>query len=355
MRPSKALIDLNALLNNYRKLRELHGGKAFAVLKANAYGHSAIQCAKKLEPEADAFAVAFLDEGLELRRAGILKPILILEGIFASEELVLAARNDLWIVVHHLHQIELIEQCADDCRGLNIWIKLDTGMHRLGFDPMLAQSYQQRLLNSKAVAYVNFMTHLARADETDVMLTQEQIASFQQAASSLVGETSICNSAGAIAWQGHGAQWARLGIGMYGANPINESTVNLEAVMEFKSRVFAIKEIREGEQAGYGGAFIAERNTRVGMVAVGYADGYPRRILAGPILVDGKITKTVGRVSMDMLAVDLTDIPETGIGSEVELWGKNLSVNEVAKHAQTISYELLCNVKRVAMSYTQES
>jgi alanine racemase len=352
MRPGKAIIDLNALLNNYRILRELHGGKAFAVLKANAYGHGAIQCAKKLEPEVDAFAVAFLNEGLELRRADILKPILILEGIFTSEELVLAARHNMWIVVHHLHQIELIEQCAGECRGLNVWIKLDTGMHRLGFDPQFVQMYQQRLLNSKAVAQVNFMTHLARADEPDVMSTQEQIALFQQATSKIAGETSICNSAGAIAWHGHGAQWARLGIGMYGANPINDSAVKLEAVMEFKSRIFALKEIRKGEPAGYGGAFIAERNTKIGMVAVGYADGYPRRILAGPILVDGKMTKTVGRVSMDMMAVDLTDIPEAGVGSEVELWGKNLSVNEVAKHAQTISYELLCNVKRVEFCYT---
>ena len=352
MRPGKALIDLNALLNNYRKLRKLHGGKAFAVLKANAYGHGAIPCAKKLESEADGFAVAFLDEGLELRQAGILKPILVLEGLFEAEELVLAAKHDLWIVVHHLQQIELIEQCTDECRDLNVWIKLDTGMHRLGFDPHSAQSYQQRLLNSKAVAQVNFMTHLARADEPDVMSTQEQIALFQQATAKLAGETSICNSAGAIIWHGHGAEWARLGIGMYGANPINDSAVKLESVMELKSRIFAVKEISKGEPAGYGGVFIAERNTRIGMVAVGYADGYPRRILAGPVLVDGKLTRTVGRVSMDMLAVDLTDIPEAEIGSEVELWGKNLSVNEVAKHAQTISYELLCNVKRVEFSYT---
>jgi alanine racemase len=350
-RPSRAVIDLDALEFNYKVLRERHGGKAFAVLKANAYGHGAVACAKKLEPTADAFAVAFLKEGLELRQAGIKKPILILEGAFDDGELHQAAENDLWLSVHQVEQIEMLERVAALSPPLNIWLKLDTGMNRLGLDPDQLSSHYDRLMKLTAVSKIRFMTHFSRADEAELPMTIQQITVFKEAIKGLDGETSVCNSAGSIALQDHGAHWSRLGIGLYGANPIESNVLQLKPVMTLTSQVFSVKEVLKGEQVGYGGAFVAKRDSRIGMLAIGYADGYPRHAMAGPVSIDGQLSCTVGRVSMDMLAIDLTDFPGAGVGTDVELWGRRLSVNEVAKHAQTISYELLCNTKRVEFEY----
>lgn len=350
-RPSRAVIDLDALEYNYKLLREMHGGKAFAVLKANAYGHGAVACAKKLEPVADAFAVAFLKEGLELREAGIKKPILILEGAFDAAELRQAAEHDLWLSVHQIEQIQMLERNPSLVRALHIWLKLDTGMNRLGLNPAKARHYHDQLIALASISKIGFLTHFARADEPELLMTDQQTDIFLDAIAGLDCEFSMCNSAGVMTLREHGAHWSRLGIALYGVNPVESPKVALRPVMTLASKVFAVKEVSAGEPVGYGGTFVSARDSRIGMVAVGYADGYPRHVMTGPVLVDGQSTHTVGRISMDMLAIDLTDLPLADVGSEVELWGGRLSVNVVAKAAQTIPYELLCNTKRVEFDY----
>jgi alanine racemase len=347
-RPSQAVIDLNALSENYKKLRAFHGGKAFAVLKANAYGHGAVRCAKKLEIDADAFAVAFLEEGLELREAGIQKPILLLEGVFDVKELRKAANHGFWIVVSRHEQLEMIEQCCSAMRGLNVWLKLETGMNRLGLDVSLTHRYISRLWATKAVSKVSFMTHLACADVEGDDFSAIQIERLMNATRGLDCELSFCNSAGILSVKRPRSDWARLGIAMYGVNPVPGSLFALEPVMELKSQIFDVKEVKEGEGVGYGCGFRLSRDSRVGIVALGYADGYPRSAMGCSVLVDGHLTKTLGVISMDMLAVDITDLQNSGQGSQVELWGKNIRVVDVAQYAQTIPYELLCNVKRVS-------
>lgn len=350
-RPSQAVIDLNALLDNYKKLRTLHGGKAFAVLKANAYGHGAVQCAKALEKDADAFAVAFLEEGLELKKAGIRKPILLLEGVFDVKELRKAAIHGFWLVVHQPKQMEMIEQCANVIRGLDVWIKVETGMHRLGIDVALAHEYQDRLYATKSVSKVSFMTHLACADVRRNDLTVKQIEKLVNATNGLGCDLSVCNSAGVLNLYDHHSHWARLGIAMYGINPVSDTLFPLEPVMELKSHIFAVKNVRKGDVIGYGGKVEANKDSRIGLVAIGYADGYPRRAMGSPVLVDGCFANTLGVVSMDMLAVDITELKRAGEGSEVELWGKRILVSDIAHRAQTIPYELLCGVKRVDFEY----
>lgn len=349
-RPSQALIDLNALLSNYKKLRTFHGGKAFAVLKANAYGHGAVRCARKLEMDADAFAVAFLEEGLELREAGIQKPILLLEGVFDVKELRKAANHGFWIVVSRHEQLEMIEQCSSAMRGLNVWLKFETGMNRLGLDGSLACEYISRLCATKAVSKVSVMTHLACADVEGDDFSTKQIEKLMNATRGLDCELSFCNSAGVLSSKGPPSDWARLGIAMYGVNPVPGSSFSLEPVMELKSQIFDVKNVKEGEGVGYGCAVRVSRDSRVGIVALGYADGYPRNAMGCSVLVDGQLTKTLGVISMDMLAVDITDLGNSGQGSQVELWGKHIRVAEVAQYARTIPYELLCNVKRVSFS-----
>jgi alanine racemase len=347
-RPSQARIDLNALLSNYKKLRALHGGKAFAVLKANAYGHGAVRCAKKLEMDADAFAVAFLEEGLELREAGIHKPILLLEGVFDVKELQKAANHSFWIVVSRHEQLEMIEQCSRAMRGLNVWLKLETGMNRLGLDVSLAPEYVSRLRATKVVSRVSFMTHLACADVEGDDFSIKQIEKLINATKGLDCEVSFCNSARVLSAKGPRSDWARLGIAMYGINTMPGSSFALEPVMELKSQIFDVKNVKKGESVGYGCTAQVSRDSRVGIVALGYADGYPRNAMGCSVSVDGRLTKTLGVISMDMLAVDITELENSGLGSQVELWGKHIHVSEVAQHARTIPYELLCKVNRVS-------
>lgn len=355
-RPACALIDLEALRHNHHLARERHGGRVLAVLKANAYGHGALRCAQALAPLADGFAVAFLEEALALRAAGITAPILLLEGVFSASELEAVREHRLWTVVHHAEQILMIERSAQPPASLRVWLKLDSGMHRAGFAPQQLRVAHARLLASgKLDRPPVLMSHFARADEPEVEATRRQLEVFASATQGLAGETSLCNSAGLLAWpQAHG-DWARPGILLYGADPIADPQCGghgLRPVMRLQSAVFAVRELAPGEALGYGGSFVAEQPTRVGLVAMGYADGYPRRAPTGtPVAVDGRISRTLGRVSMDMMTVDLSQLPEAGLGSQVELWGPQVDVNQVAQRAGTIAYELLCNVKRVAFEY----
>jgi alanine racemase len=351
MRPARALIDLDALRHNYAIARRRHGARALAVIKANAYGHGAIPCARALEADADGFAVAIVEEAIELRRAGITRPILVLEGIFEASELELVERHDLWIVVHHGEQVRMLETARIE-RPLSVWLKINSGMNRAGFQPEEVTQIWQRLDDVEGVGEITLMTHLARADEPHVITTTEQVATFDAATRDLPGSRSLTNSAGILGWPAACRDWARPGILLYGADPMPGEPNQLQPVMTLESRVVSVRELPSGTPIGYGARFHTERPTRVGLVAIGYADGYPRSALDGtPVAVDGIRTRLVGRVSMDMLTIDLTDIPHSGPGSVVELWGSNIPVNRVAESAGTISYELLCNVKRVRFEY----
>lgn len=351
MRPARALIDLHALRHNYLLARARHGGRALAVIKANAYGHGAIACAKALSGVADGFAVAFLDEALSLRAAGIQHPILLLEGVFDADELDVVMREQLWIVVHHAAQIDMIERIPAS-QPLHVWLKINTGMNRAGFLLQQVAAAWQRLHDSGRVASCTLMTHFARADEPDVLSTADQIAVFDDATRHLPGPRSLANSSAVLGWQAAHRDWARPGILLYGADPLPAADNGLRPVMTLQSQVMAVRDIPAGAALGYGGRFVAERATRVGLVAMGYADGYPRTVPDGtPVAVDGHPACLIGRVSMDMLTIDLTDVPSCGIGSTVELWGAQVPVNRIASAAGTIAYELLCNVKRVRFEY----
>ena len=351
-RPAQALIDLDAFRHNYLVARDLHGPRALAVIKANAYGHGAVRCAQALEGIADGFAVAFAAEAFELRAAGIQGPILILEGCFDTEELIEAARLGLWTAVHQESQLQAVEQTPLPVGALHVWLKVDSGMHRAGFELYQVSAAHARLSTCPSVASITLMTHFARSDEPETHATQKQIDAFDAATVDLPGARSLSNSGGILAWPDSRRDWARAGILLYGADPMPDQAHGLIPVMTLQSQVFAVKTIAPGESLGYGGTFTAQVRTRIGLVAMGYADGYPRCAPTGtPIAVDGQMTRTIGRVSMDMLTIDLTDLPQTGIGSKVECWGRQIDVNTVARLAGTISYELLCNVKRVPLVY----
>ena len=360
-RPSKALIDLAALRSNYLTARNLHGGRALAVVKANAYGHGAVPCAQALADIADGFAVAFAAEAFELREAGITKPILVLEGCFNPDELVAAYKANLWVVIHQESQLRALETAPIGAHSMRIWLKVDSGMHRAGFALDAVQAAYGRLEACPSVASITLMTHFARADEPDSQATAKQINAFHEATAGLPGDRSLSNSGGILAWPTARGNWSRPGILLYGADPLLANAASdsqpqpytLSPVMSLMSEIFAIRTLEPGEALGYGGTFVAKTPVRVGLVAIGYADGYPRVAPTGtPIAVGGVPTRTIGRVSMDMLTVDLTDLPQASIGSPVECWGKQIDVNVVAQQAGTIAYELLCNVKRVPKVFT---
>ncbi len=354
MRPARAVIDLSALLHNYRLARSLSGCAALAVVKADAYGHGAVRCAQALAAEADGMAVACIEEALELREAGIRQPILLLEGFFHADELELCAEHDLWPVIHAAWQLDALEQ-ARLSKPLDCWLKLDSGMHRVGFFPHDYAAAWRRLRACANVADIVMVTHLARADEPGSTATLDQLQQFNDATRGLTGLRSLSNSAAVMAWPEMASDWTRPGIMLYGSNPLpGEHAMGgqLRPVMTLESRVIAVRELPAGEAVGYGARFIAQKPTRIGVVAMGYADGYPRHAVDGtPVRVDGQLACLAGRVSMDMLTVDLSALPHAGVGSRVELWGNTLPVELVARHADTIAYTLLSGVRRVARSY----
>lgn len=355
MRPAQALIDLAALRHNYQLARQCSGGKALAVVKADAYGHGAVLCAQALQAEADGFAVACIEEALELRAAGITQPILLLEGFFEASELALIDQHQFWCVVHSLWQLDAIEQ-ARLSRPLQVWLKLDSGMHRVGLFPEQYQAAYRRLQASGKVDKIVLMSHFARADELDCPRTEEQLAVFNTAREGLQAEVSLRNSPAILGWPQVPSDWVRPGIMLYGATPFEQTqalAAQLKPVMTLQSKIIGVRELPAGEPVGYAARFVAERPTRVGVVAMGYADGYPRHAPTGtPVAVDGQLTRIIGRVSMDMLTVDLTDLPQTGLGSRVELWGAQVLASDVAAQAQTIPYQIFCNLRRVPRLYS---
>jgi alanine racemase len=354
-RPAIAHVRLDAFRHNYRAAKQCHGGKALAVIKANAYGHGAVHCAKSIEGEADGFAVACLEEALQLRQAGIFEPILLLEGFFEAAELPEIVAKDLWIVVHSQWQVEIL-LAAKLIKPLHVWLKMDSGMHRVGLSPTEYVKAYERLNGHINVAKIVLMTHFANADNLNSEHTLQQIMIFQNTIHGLDAQTSLANSASILGWKQVKCDWTRPGIMLYGADPLKIGDTKLKPVMQLTSQIISIRSIKNGESIGYGSIFTAERDTLVGVVACGYADGYPRSAVTGtPMAVDGKMTRLIGRVSMDMLFVDLTDIPSATIGSQVELWGNHVLANAVAASAGTIAYELFCNVKRAHFQYFDAS
>lgn len=351
MRPLVVDIRLESLRDNYLFLRKCHGRRLLAVLKANAYGHGAVACAKALAGEADGFAVACLEEALALREAGIELPIVLLEGVFEYEELKQVAHYRLSPVVQSEYQLQMLLSARFD-QPLTVWLKLDSGMHRAGFSPDQYASAYQRLISSGHVAQVVKMTHFASADEPASVMTAEQMTIFRRTCDGLPGEVSTANSAAILAHPDTHADWGRAGLALYGVSPLPTMVPELKPVMRLHTQVFAVRDLPAGEPVGYGATFVTHRPSRIGLIACGYADGYPRTVPNGtPVLVNGQRAAIAGRVSMDMITIDLTDVLDAEIGSEVELWGDGLCINEVAAAAGTISYELMCNVKRAQRHY----
>ena len=358
MRPAQALIDLDALRHNYRLARAT-AAHAMAIVKADAYGHGAIECARALEAEAEAFGVAAIEEALALREAGITRPILLLEGFFEAEELALIERHELWCVVATQWQLAALEKHTP-AKPLRIWLKMDSGMHRLGLAPHEYADAWRRLQRLPWVRDVVAMTHFANADDVADARTREQLAAFDAACTGLdIGARSLANSAGLLAWPDARRDWVRPGLMLYGASPFcapHPSADALRPVMHLRSRIIAVNELAAGEPVGYGGTFVTPRPMRVGVVALGYADGYPQHAPEGtPVAIDGQPSRIVGRVSMDMLTVDLTALPAANVGSEVEFWGNQVPIAEVARHCRSSAYTLLSGLKRVERSYVSVS
>lgn len=343
----EAHINLPALRHNLEQVKSLiPSSKIMAVIKANAYGHGLIRAAQTLI-DSDGFAVARLDEALSLRSAGIKKPIIILEGFTDADDLQIMALHALQVVVHHSFQLEILESTPLKT-SIDVWLKIDSGMHRLGIKPGLAQSAWWRLQDAESVATVRLMTHLASADELDSQQTGKQISCFQAATSGLQGDRSIANSAGIIAWPESCSGWARPGIMIYGVSPFQDKSAadfSLIPAMTLKSKLIAINHFNEGDAIGYGAAWVCPESMPVGVIACGYGDGYPRHAQSGtPVLINNQRARVIGRVSMDTVCVDLRGINDAKIGDKVTLWGEGLPVEEVARHSSTIAYELLCGV-----------
>lgn len=357
-RLARATIDLSALRHNLAVARRsAPGTRVVAVLKANGYGHGLLQVAAALA-QADAFAVSCMEEADQLRAAGYRHRIILLAGYFDPAELPLFARYALDPVIHAEWQLPPLERSALP-RPLDIWLKVDTGMHRLGFPAERVREVYRWLRSMPAVASIRFMTHLARADDRRDLTTQVQLEAFAAACQGLPGERSIANSAATLAWPQTHAQWVRPGIMLYGCSPFIDGLdcPPLQPVQTLEARLMAIKYYRPGDRIGYGGIYACPEAMPVGIVSIGYGDGYPRHAPSGtPLLLGGREVKLVGRVSMDMLCVDLRLAPNARIGDSVVLWGEGLPVERIAEHCGTIAYELLCKVtNRVQFRYVDRN
>lgn len=349
-RPARVVIDIAALHHNLSRVRKFApAAKVMAIVKADAYGHGLERVATALS-SADAFGVSCLEEAEQLRTAGIRQPVVLLEGPYSGDELVHIHSLGLDIVVHQMYQLEMLEKVPLPT-PLNVWLKVDSGMHRLGFDPDSVETVWQRLSECKSVADpVRLMTHFSCANEPDNPLTLRQVERFNKVCDGLNAERTMANSAAIIAWPDSHVEWVRPGLMLYGVSPMQGGVAadhELRPVMSLVSKLISIKSVRRGEPVGYGASWHCPEDMPVGIVAAGYGDGFPRHIQAGtPILVRGKQTVIIGNMSMDMLAVDLRNIPDSMVGDPVELWGSNLPVETIAKYAGTVAYELLCGVHK---------
>ncbi|GGA81016.1 alanine racemase [Neiella marina] len=357
MEVAVATIHTSALAHNLEQVRKhAPGHPVMVMLKANAYGHGLIESAHALHT-ADAFGVARLHEAVTLREAGFQHRIVLLEGFFEAKELPLIATLQLDVVVHQQWQLEALELVEDGEleQPIAVWLKVDSGMHRIGVAPELTDAYLRRLQNCLAVrADINLMTHFACADDLHSTMTQSQLATFESLYPSFSehtfgGEVSLANSAAIIAHSASHQGWLRPGIMLYGASPMQHrqaSDHQLQATMTLNSKVIAVRELAAGEPVGYGARWRTPKATRIAVVAMGYGDGYPRHAEDGtPVMINNQRFPLAGRVSMDMLTVDIADA-DVRVGDPVELWGQQLSADEVARCADTIAYELFCGMTR---------
>jgi alanine racemase len=342
-RPIRATIHLSALRSNFELARRVAPqARLLAVIKANAYGHGLLRAAGALRV-ADGFAVLELDDAVRLREAGHNQRILLLEGFFDPTELPHFSAHGLSAVVHSFEQVAMLEH-TNLPSPVDVFLKVNTGMNRLGFPPDAVRAALERVQGAANTGEITLMTHFANADDPRGIDWQLEI--FRRAAAGLDLPVSTANSAALLRYPDAARGWSRPGIMLYGASPFAEQSaaaLGLRPAMTLQSAIIAVQHLEPGDSVGYGGAFSAQRRMRIGIVACGYADGYPRHADSGtPILVDGRRARTVGRVSMDMLCVDLVDLPAAGVGSPVVLWGEGMPVEEVAAAAGTVSYELLC-------------
>lgn len=357
-RPVLATIHVAALRHNLARLRQTaHGARVWAVVKADAYGHG-IERAFAGLAAADGFALLDLTEAERIRALGWRGPVLLLEGVFEPRDLEACSRLDLWHTVHCEEQIRMLAAHKTD-RPQRVFLKMNSGMNRLGFAPAHYRAAFSRLAALPQVDDIVLMTHFSDADGARGIAAQRAV--FDEATRDLPGERSLCNSAAALR---HGsrdesvaADWIRPGIALYGSSPDfpehGAADWRLEPAMTLATKIIATQAIQSGDSVGYGSKFTADSPLRIGIAACGYADGYPRHCGTGtPVLVDGIRTRLLGRISMDMLALDLTPLPRSGFGSEVVLWGRSavhgalLPIDEVAAAAGTVGYELMCALAR---------
>jgi alanine racemase len=346
-RPIKATFDLAAFSNNLAIARRFAGGaKVMAVIKAGAYGHGLLRAARALAA-ADGFALLELDDAIRLRDAGFRQRILLLEGFFDARELPLILHHGLSIMIHSAEQLEQLENLKTD-RKIDLFLKFNTGMNRLGFPARQAGAVIDRVRALAHAGEVVLTTHFADAEGAAGV--DAQIGEFDRYVARAGYRRSLANSAALLRFPQARGDWVRPGIMLYGASPLEDRTaaqIGLEPCMTLESAIIAVQCLKPGDTVGYGSSFTATRPMRIGVVACGYADGYPRHASNGcPVLVEGVRVPMAGRVSMDMLCVDLSTVPQAGIGSRVTLWGRGLPVEEVAAAAGTVSYELLCALAR---------
>ncbi len=341
-RPILAYIDQNALEHNLQIARGTTFARIMAVIKANGYGHGLLRAAEALAG-ADGFALLDIRDAIALREAGYRQTILLLEGFFDAADLEQLAEYELACVIHSEWQIALLDAYPRR-KSLEVWLKVDSGMHRLGFSPLQVAGVMKVLQCHRAVRGITLMTHFANADEERGV--SAQLMAYERISAQHRVPRSLANSAALLRYPATHGEWVRPGIMLYGASPfadVSAAQLGLKPAMTLVSRVIAIQQLDAGDEVGYGGKFRADRAMRIGVVACGYADGYPRHAKNGtPLLVDGQKSQLLGRVSMDMLCVDLTFLPKAGIGARVTLWGAGMPIEEVARSAETISYELMC-------------
>lgn len=339
-------IDAAALRHNLDRARAFAPrSRVMAVVKADAYGHGAAAAARALAG-ADAFGVANVAEAVRLREAGVREDVCVLSGFHAPDEVPELAARKLSVVIHSHYQIELLERHVD--AGLRVWFKLDTGMHRLGFRFEEAAPAWERLRRCRAVREIGLMSHLANADDLDDTATRSQLGTFEAFTAPGAFARSLANSAGVVGWPATHHDWVRPGIMLYGASPLGNrdaAELGLRPVMTFQSRLIAIRRLKRGERVGYGGDYVCPEDMNVGVVGCGYGDGYPRHVAPGTAVgISGRLAPITGRVSMDLISVDLRGHPDATVGTPVTLWGAMPTVEYVARQAGTIAYELLCGV-----------
>lgn len=351
-RPIRARIAPAALRHNYRLAKQkAPQARAWAVIKADAYGHGQWRAVEALRDEADGFALLETENAVALREAGITQPILLLEGIFSTRDARALVEHRISSAVHCLEQLEMIVSAVGKDAALSLCVKLNTGMNRLGFTPANLPA-ARALLAEMPNADITLMTHFAEADGERGI--DWQLARFETMTAGWQAPRTLANSAAILRHPVAHADWVRPGIMLYGGSPFADAsaeTLGLKPAMTLESALIGVQTLQPGDRVGYGGTFTASRPMRIGIIACGYADGYPRHAPSGtPLAVMGQRTQTVGRVSMDMMACDITDIPEAGLGAPVTLWGEGIAgtvpADEVATAAGTISYELFCALAR---------